>query len=453
MNPHLLLSAVRARFRILLFVLGATVLATLVVSLLMPKTYVAKAAVLIDSKDEQSMRNASADFGLRERIAYLQTQVDIINSQKVARKVVDSLDLASRPESREAFEKATDGEGSIEDWLALALLRDLKTDTTQSSIVQIAFPAPDAQFSALVANAFARAYVATALELRVEPSRQTAAWFDEQIRDLRGNLERAQGRLTAFQREKGLVDERYDVESLALSDLASEVVKAQARRSGVADPALRESGASQSIRTELIRAESKLQEYAARLGSNHPSYQRQLAETQRLRSMLHAEGSPEAPGPTAHNRRRVAELRDELESQRARVLQLKEYRDQIAVLTRDVEIAQRAYETAMQHSLENRVESRANRTNISVLHAAVPPFKATRPIIMLNIALAMVVGTLLGLCIVYLMEMLDHRVRSRRDLHNEWPVPVLAELSSWQPPAGGRLSGPSDGLPALPNPG
>ena len=34
MNPYLLLSAVRARFRVLLFVLGATVLVTTVVSLL-----------------------------------------------------------------------------------------------------------------------------------------------------------------------------------------------------------------------------------------------------------------------------------------------------------------------------------------------------------------------------------------------------------------------------------
>ncbi|HLO61528.1 MAG TPA: Wzz/FepE/Etk N-terminal domain-containing protein [Azonexus sp.] len=452
MNPYLLLAAVRARFRILLFVLGTTVLVTLVVSLVMPKTYVAKAAVLVDSKDDQQMHTATPEANLRERISYLQTQVDIITSQKVARKVVESLELAKQPESREAFAKATDGDGSIEDWLAMTLLLDLKTDTTQSSIIQIAFPSPDAQFSALVANAFAKAYVATALELRVAPTRQTAAWFDEQIRELRGNLERAQSRLTAYQKEKGLVDERYDVESLALSDIAGEVAKAQSRRAGAPGPEVRESSSSQNIRTELMRAESKLQEYTDRLGTSHPSYQRQLAETQRLRSMLRAEGGPDAPGPTAQNRRRVAELRDELENQRARVLQLKEYRDQLAVLTRDVDIAQKAYETAMQHSVENRVESRANLTNISVLHPAVPPFKATRPIMLLNLALAVVVGTLLGLCIVYLMEMRDHRVRSRRDLRNEWPVPVLAELSSWQPETG-RLPGPANGFPALPNPG
>ena len=452
MNPYLLLSAVRARFRILLFVLGTTVLVTLVVSLVMPKTFIAKAAVLVDSKDDQLMHNTAAVTDLRDRISILQTQVDIINSQKVARKVVDSLELAKLPESREAFAKATDGDGSIEDWLAISLLKDLKTDTTQSSIIQIAFPSPDAQFSAMVANAFAKAYVETALELRVAPSRQTAAWFDEQIRELRGNLERTQARLTAYQKEKGLVDERYDVESLALSDIAGEVAKAQSRRAGAPGPEMRESSASQNIRSELMRSESKLQEYSDRLGTNHPSYQRQLAETHRLRGMLRAEGGPDAPGPTALNRRRVAELRDELETQRARGLQLKESRDQIAVLTRDVDIAQKAYETAMQHSVESRVESRANLTNISVLHPAVPPFKATRPIMLLNLALAVVVGTLLGLCIVYLMEMRDHRVRSRRDLHNEWPVPVLAELSSWQPDTG-RLPGPANGLPALPNPG
>ena len=452
MNPYLLLSAVRARFRVMLFVLGATVLVTTVVSLLMPKTYVATVGMLVDSKDEQSMHNATFEGRIREQIAYLQTQVDIISSQKVARKVVVNLGLANQPESRDAFEQATDGEGSIEDWLAGTLLKDVKVDTTQSSVIHIAFPSPDAQFSALVANAFAKAYMETALELRVEPSRQTAAWFDDQIKDLRANLEKAQARLSDYQKQKGLIDERFDVENLALTDLANEVVKAQSRRAGIVPPDIRGTGASQNIQNELLRSESKLQEVTGRLGTNHPGYQRQLAETRRLRAMLQAEtAGQQTIGPTPQNRRRVAELRGALEAQQSRVLELKEDRNQLGVLTRDVDIAQKAYETAMQLAVEKRVESRANLTNISVLHAAVAPFTPSRPRIFLNIALSLVVGTMLGLCIIYLMEMLDHRVRSRSDLKSELLVPVLAELSAWQP-APARLPG-RPGVPALPNPG
>jgi len=451
MNPYLLLSAVRARFRVLLFVLGATVLVTTVVSLLLPKTYTASVAMLVDSKDDQSMSN-SAEAHVRERIGYIQTQVDIITSQKVARKVVSNLGLAEQATARAAFEKATDGQGSIEDWLAVGLLRDLKVDTSQSSVIYIAYPSDDPQFSALVANAFAKAYMETALELRVEPSRQTAAWFDEQMKGLRANLEQAQARLTDYQKAKGLVDERFDVENLALAELATEVAKAQGRRAGIASTAGGYTAASQNARAELARSESKLNELSTRLGSNHPWYQRQLAETQLLRGRLQSELGRNPDGPTPQNQRRVTELRGELEAQQSRVLELKQHRYQVGLLARDVEIAQKAYETAMQHSVDKRVESRASLTNINILHSAVAPFAPTRPRIGLNIALSVVVGTLLGLCIIYLMEMFDHRVRSRGDLKSELLVPVLAELSHWQPTSV-RLLGSSGGIPALPNPG
>lgn len=447
MNPYLLLSAVRARFRVLLFVLAGTVLVTTVVSLLLPKTYVATVALLVDSRDDQSMRT-TFEANVREQLGYLQTQADIIASQKVARKVVDALALAKDPESREAFEKATDGDGDIADWLAIGLLKDLKVDTSQSSVIHVAFPSPDAQFSATVANAFAKAYLDTALELRVEPSRQTAAWFDEQLKGLRVNLEQAQARLAAYQKENGLVDERFDVENLALSDLATEVAKAQARRNGTASPENSVVAARQNARGELMRSENKLLELSTRLGTSHPWYQRQLAETQRLRQQLKTELRDDSAA-SPRGQRRVAELRGALEAQQARVLALKQHRYKMGVLTRDVEVAEKAYDNAQQHAVEKRVESRASLTNVSILHDAVAPFTPSRPRILLNIALSVVVGLLLGLGIIYLMEMLDHRVRSPGDLAGERAVPVLAELTVWQP-ALARLPGPG-GIPVLPN--
>jgi chain length determinant protein EpsF len=448
MNPYLLLAAVRARFRVLLFVLAATVLVTTVVSLLLPKTYVATVAMLVDSKDDQSM-NHTVEANVRERIGYIQTQVDIISSQKVARKVVHNLGLADQAEALEAFTKATDGVGSIEDWLAMGMLKELKVDTSTSSVIHIGFPSADAQFSADVANAFAKAYMATALELRVEPSRQTAAWFDEQMKGLRSNLDQAQVRLTDFQKTKGLLDERFDVDSMALADLSSEVVKAQARRAGTAAPENHVVAANQNARAELQRSENKLAEMSTRLGVNHPWYQRQLAETQNLRGRVRAETTQ--VGPTAQNQRRVTELRKELETQQTRLLEMKQYRYQLGVLARDVEMAQKAYETAMQHSVDKRIESRASLTNINILHSAVAPFTPTRPRIFLNIGLSIVVGLLLGLCIIYLMELLDHRVRSLGDLKSELLVPVLAELSAWHPAALRHL-GPPDALPTLSSP-
>jgi len=137
-------------------------------------------------------------------------------------------------------------------------------------------------------------------------------------------------------------------------------------------------------------------------------------------------------------------------AQRARVLDLKESRNELTVLRRNVESAERAYDTAMQRSVVSRVESRANQTNITVLNPATVPTKPSRPRVALNIALSIVIGTMLGIGIVMLLEMFDRRVRARSDL--ELDVPLLAVLNAWQP-AGQRLLGWSDPFRhALPKP-
>jgi len=228
MNFNLFLSVLRARWSVFALVLAVTVLAAAAVSLLLPKTYRATASLLLDYKNEQSMSGALHPLlQPHERLSHMQTQADIITSEKVARKVVQDLKLAEVPAMRAAFEEHADGKGSIEDWLVAALLEKLKVETTQSSVINVSYLSGDARFSAQVANAFAKAYVDTMIELRVSPTRQAAVWFDEQLKSLRASLEEAQAKLTKYHRKKGIVsaDERLDVENSRLGELSAQAVR------------------------------------------------------------------------------------------------------------------------------------------------------------------------------------------------------------------------------------
>jgi len=138
-------------------------------------------------------------------------------------------------------------------------------------------------------------------------------------------------------------------------------------------------------------------------------------------------------------------------AQRARLLELKDNRNEFTVLRRNVESAERAYDTAMQRHVVSQVESRASQTNVTVLNPAAVPGKPSLPKIPLNIALSVVVGTILGIGIVMLMEMFDRRVRSRSDLNLD--VPLLVVLNTWQPAGNPPLGPPRDTARALPNPG
>jgi uncharacterized protein involved in exopolysaccharide biosynthesis len=151
------------------------------------------------------------------------------------------------------------------------------------------------------------------------------------------------------------------------------------------------------------------------------------------------------------SRQHLAQLNSAVAEQRARVLRLKEFRNEIGVLSRDVETAQRAYDSAMQRFVVSKVESGANRTNVSVLDSAIEPRMPARPKIPLNVALSVVMGTMLGLGVVFFMEQFDRRVRSFDDLASV-EVPLLVQLNAWQP-AQGLLGRPRDRDWALPAPG
>ncbi len=474
MNLYLFLSALRARFTVFALVLAVTVLAASVVSLMLPKSYTATVSLLVDAKDEQSLSNALRPLILpQERMNYMQTQMDVITSQKVARKVVQDLHLAENPTARAAFEGEAANGGSIEDWLGENLLKKLKVETSQSSIIQLSYSSRDPHFSAAVANAFAKGYIDTMLELRVDPTRQAAAWFDEQLKSLRANLEEAQAKLTDYHKRQGIVsaDERFDVENTRLEALSEQLGRAQEQtvqwntRAQQARDFLEQGGSPdrlpevldnpfiQRLKTDLLQREAKLQELATQYGPNHPQYQRQFSENQSLREKLDAEMKKVVAGiesSARQNRQREADFRKAMAAQRTRVLDLKENRNELTVLRRNVESAERAYDTAMQRYVVSQVESRASQTNVAVLNPAVVPRNPSRPKVALNIALSVVVGTMLGVGIVVLMEMFDRRVRSRGDL--DLDVPLLAVVNAWQP-AGNHLLGRS-GVPrrALPSP-
>jgi chain length determinant protein EpsF len=348
-------------------------------------------------------------------------------------------------------------------------------DTSQSSVIQVTFTAREPRLSADIANAFAKAYIRTMLELRVEPTREAATWFNEQLEALRVNLEDAQAKLTDYNRGRGIVstDEHFDVENTRLGTLADQVTRAQeltsqwTNREQQARDSLQRSGATerlpdildnpflQKLKEETLRGEAKLKELSTQYGVNHPQYQRQATENQSLREKLEAETAKAVAAissSAAQSRQRERDLRRAMSAQRSRVLDLKEDRNGLTVLRRNVESAERAYDTAMQRFVVSQVDSRAKQTNITVLNPAVAPRVPARPKVFLNIALSMVVGVMLGIGMVLLAERFDRRVRSRSDL-NMAEVPVLAVLNTWQP-AGHRLLGHSGSTRrALPNPG
>jgi capsular polysaccharide biosynthesis protein len=97
----------------------------------------------------------------------------------------------------------------------------------------------------------------------------------------------------------------------------------------------------------------------------------------------------------------------------------------MAVLVREVESAQKAYDAASQRFSEVRLESRISQTNVAILNPAVRPIKPSFPDWGVNISLSLLLGTMLGVSLAFMLEHADRRIRSSEDLAQ---IPGLALL-------------------------
>jgi len=474
MSLQQLFLALRARFGVFATILGITVLVAAIVSMMLPKAYRATASLLVDAKNQQSMSSVQGPGILpQERLGYLRTQMDILTSKRVARKVVQNLKLAQLPAVQEAFAKQTTGSESIEDWLTDGILQKLKVETTQSNVIQVTYTSADPQGAAAIANEFTKGYLETMLELRVAPEREAAQWFDEQLKSLRTNVETAQVALTDYVKKHSIIsdDENVALDGRRLESLSEAAARAREQGSQLNARAARarellaqgevvgvpadgqDSTIIQKLRSDLLQGEARFRELSSQYGPAYPAYQRQQAENETLRQRLAAETRRMVGGiedSARNSRQREAELAGSLAGQRARILSLKEDRNELVFLRHRVESGMQAYDTAMQRYVVSQVESRANQTNASVLSAAIAPSRPYRPNILLNVLVAAVVGTILALGIVTGMELLDGRVRTFHELDLE--APVLVELNTWSHSDARRLNGPGGQALALPGP-
>ena len=449
MNPLQILRILRAHYLVALILFIVTVAIGVTVSLLMPKRYTTTTTLVFDVKSPDPVLGQLLPLGQ----GFVATQSEIIRSDRVAQRVVRTLRLDENPALKRQWQADTEGKGSLNVWVAELLQKGLQVTPAAggSTIINLSYSAGDPAFAALVANAFAQVYIDTNIELRVDPARQSARWFGEQGKAGRESLESAQTKLSEFQQQKGIVvrDEQVDTEMAKLRDLSAQLTVLQnetrdtlsKQRSGSDSlPEVMQSSVVQTLRGDIARQEAKLQETAANLGKAHPQYQRMEAEIAALKNQLEAESKSVARGFGAAGnvgKAREASLQAAIAAQKAKILQLRSERDQLAVLQRDVDAAQSAYEGVTRRFNQTSLESQLTQTNVSVLNPAVEPTEPSSPNFKKNMSITVLLGLLLGGGAAFLLELLDRRVRSADDLAEMLQLPVLAVITPPRKP--GRL--------------
>ncbi len=461
MTLSYLLLVLRARWRASILVLCTVFGLALLASFLITPQYTATAAVVLDVKSPDPI--AGIVLPGMTVSGYMGTQVDVLQSERVALRALRALKLDQDAEMQARWREATGGDGDMLAWLAETLQRKLDVKPSrESNVITVAFTSPDRNLSAAVANAIVRAYVETTLELRVDPARQYNSFFDGRAKQLRDAVEQAQTRLSIYQREHGIVatDERLDVENARLNELSTQYVLAQSAagesssRAGQVGPngdrmaEVLNNPVVITLTAELGRQEARLGELTSRYGDQYPPIIELRANIAQLRTRIDAE-SRRVTGSVAVNNNvnqsRVAQLAAALEAQRNKVLMLKSQRDEAGVLLRDVDNAKRSYDLVMDRFNQSNIESQNTQTNVSVLKTATPPSAPSSPRTVLNAAVGLLIGLLLGVVTAMVRELRDQRLRTEHDVAVTMGVPVLGVLAD-RPRRGAAERGSRAGL-------
>ena len=449
----------RARWWIVLLTLAVVVAGTTVVSLLLPKTFTAATAVVLDVKSPDPVGGMVLP-GLMTA-GYMATQVDIINSDRVSQRVVKMLKLDESPVIKAQWQEATQGRGQVDVWLADLLQKKLEVKPAkESNVISIGFSGADPRFVSAVANAFARAYIDVNLELKVEPARQYASLFTGQVKTARERLEVAQAALSAYQQKTGIVasDERVDYENNKMNEISTQLTVIQtqnadgvSKRKSTANvdslAEVMQSPLINNLKSDIARLEAKLQDNNVNLGKNHPQTQRAESELASLREKLESEIkqiSTSIGTTVSVGKQKEKELIESLAAQKVKVLELNKQRDELMVLRRDLDTAQRDFEVVSVRSGQTRLDSQSNQTNIAILNPASEPLEPSKPRVFLNILVSVFLGTMLGVGLALLLELVNRRIRSADDLAETLGLPLLAAIP--RADKAGRIAGRMSGL-------
>lgn len=455
--------ALKYRFLIIGCFLAALVVgATL--TLLMTPVYTAQATLQIDR--EAARVFDSEDVTPTENMAqgeeFFQTQYGLLRSRSLAERVIESLGLASSNEALAAMGvEAPDASGTAASQATrrkAAALRALQNNLSVSPVrgsrlVAVGYDNPNPVVAARIANGFAENFIQSNLDRKFESSSYAREFLEERIAQTKERLEAAERQLVAYAANQQIINVGEPsegaagggaTESLTSNNLvAINNALARTRAERVAAEERWRSARTSDLMTlpEVLQNPSiqRLTEQRAVLDAEYQQklsiYQPDYPEMVRLKAQIE-----EADGQIrsiADNIRSSIRSQYEIAANQERslqaqvtgltgdVLDLRDRSIQYNILQRELDTTRTLYEGLLQRYKEVGVTGGVTANNISIVDLATPPREPSKPNMLLNMALAALLGLGLGVLAALVLEALDETVATPDDVENKLGVPVL----------------------------
>jgi polysaccharide biosynthesis transport protein len=397
---------------------------------------------------------------------YLETQYKVLQSDTLARRVIDQMHLDQVKEFNPpkggwfwtSALAAAPTPGSLSDPdTEQTVLREfedrLSVDPVRRSrLVQVSFESQDPEVAAKAVNFLASNYVQENLESRWDDAQKASEWLSQQLGSFKAKLQKSEDDLQHYAQVNGLLfleTEKGDTENIIderLRQLQDELTKAQADRytkesldrlaeagdysslPGVVDNKL-----MQDLTVRLADLEREQAALAPSFNSDYPKMKQSQSQIDDVQKILNQERERAAQGIVDGYLaavRREALVREAFEHQQKQANLVAARAVQYNILKREVDTNKQLYESLLQRLKEAGVSAGINASNIRIVDAAVPPTRPVSPRPVLNLGLALLLGLGCGVGVAFLQEHLDNTLKNSDDIEHFLRVPALALIPS-----------------------
>ncbi len=425
------------------------VAAVAIVSFRMRPVYQAVARVEVEAESPEIQSLSDLYRTTPSDDAFLQTQVNVLESDTLAWETIQQLNLERSAEfAAGATANPTADSTAQRGRLIRAFRKNLHVELMRNSrMLQISYESTDPSQAAAIANALVNNYAEYNFRMKYNSTRQASSWMEQQLDELKAKTEKSQQQLVDYERENAIVNvsDKENVVEERLADLSRDLTAAQNDR--VQKESLNNLVLSNPSQAALLVEDDLLQRLNERLADLSAEYADALSEygpkfpkVVRLQSQVKA-----MQGFVDDERRRLMDrvhndylasqgreklLSDAVAAEKVEVGKLNQLLIRHNMLKREFDTNQQLYESLLQRLKDATVSAGLRATNIHVIDEAFVPSTPVRPQRLMNVSIALLVGLILGVTFAFIEEGLDNSIRSAEDVERLIAAPALAIVPS-----------------------
>ncbi len=432
----------------------------------------AKGVLKVSAQSEKITKFDDLDSSALKTMEFQQTQVKLLQSEQLAIRVIERMDLNSNktfnPSVNKTSEQASlldtlksfirpeedlstisrlndDARAQIRTDKALRKFHDLFTVSPikNSELVEVSFESPSPGLASDVTNTAMDEFVNMTMDNKLQMSQNASRFLNKQIEAAQIKLEESEQKLQKFARGIGIVSldpkqnlvmKQLEELNTALAEARAQRVRKEARYKQLLSPEagnLKENTFNELLWRLKNQYATLLAQYQQMGTTFKPAYPKMVqlkAQMEELHAQIRAEEMAIADSVRDEYETALKEeqyLQERTEEQKKRAMALDEKATQYKIFAREVETNKSIYQSLLQRAKEIEATVGASVTNIQIIDQARPPLYPFKPRILLNLLIGLAVGLVSGIGAAFIAEFFDNTIKNPDEMSDRFGIPVL----------------------------